>query len=66
MKKSKFTDSQIMEALKQAESGLAVPGSPPQKRFRFYLPSRTSKPFSLADGRSSGMAGGTFQPSPRD
>jgi len=25
MKKSKFTDSQIMEALKQAESGLAVP-----------------------------------------
>ncbi len=25
MKKSKFTDSQIMEALKRAESGLAVP-----------------------------------------
>ena len=25
MKKSKFTDSQIMESLKQAESGLAVP-----------------------------------------
>lgn len=25
MKKSKFTDSQIMEALKRAESGIAVP-----------------------------------------
>lgn len=25
MKKSKFTDSQIMDALKRAESGLAVP-----------------------------------------
>lgn len=25
MKKSKFTDSQIMEALKRAEAGLAVP-----------------------------------------
>jgi putative transposase len=25
MKKSKFTDSQIMEALKRAQSGLAVP-----------------------------------------
>jgi putative transposase len=26
MKKSRFTDSQIMEALKRAESGLSVPG----------------------------------------
>lgn len=29
MKKSRFTDSQIIDALKRAEAGLTVPGNPP-------------------------------------
>jgi hypothetical protein len=37
MKKSKFTDSQVMEALKRAEAGVAVPEMTKQRTARSWI-----------------------------